>query len=183
MAKSRASVKRHAQAVFQLAQERSELEKWQSDLALMKIRLGDPLILAFLQNPKTPSEEEVKLLNQLLPELSPLSMNFCQLLVAKNRLSLLEDIATEYQHLVDEYQGRVRIRVITAVPLDEAEEQRIQAKLTEALGKEVVLTTEINPKIIGGIIFRIEDKLIDGSVRTRLEMLRRDLIQAGMEVR
>jgi F-type H+-transporting ATPase subunit delta len=183
MAKSKASAKRHAQAVFQIAQERNELDEWQEYLALMKTRLEEPTILAFLKNSKIPFGEKTKLLQQLFPELNPLAMNFCQLLVAKNRLYLIEDVLTEYQHLVDEYQGRVRVRLISAVPLDKDEEQRIQAKLSETLDKEVVLNIEINPQIIGGIIFRIEDKLIDGSVHTRLETLRRNLTQTGMEVR
>ena len=100
-------------------------------------------------------------------------------LVAKNRLGILPDLITEYGYLIDAHYGKVHAEITTAVPLSEEEKGRLQERLTAITGKEVVVTAGVNPEIMGGLVARVGDKLIDGSVQTKLKELRRSLIEPG----
>jgi F-type H+-transporting ATPase subunit delta len=172
------SSKWHAQAVFEIALENNELERWQSDLKIMGERLADPRLTSLLENPKVPFSEKKQVLETVLAGIGPLAMNLAFLLVAKNRLGMLADIIVEYGHLVDAHQGREHAEVTTAVSLEEREKQMIDTKLGEALQKEVVVSTRVDPEIVGGMVVRIGDQLIDGSIHARLQSLKRSLIEA-----
>ena len=180
---AKVSAKRHAQAVFQIALDRNELEQWLSDLEIIADRLKDPQLIALLQNPKLHFNEKRRLLDTILAGINPLAMNLAYFLVAKNRLGILDDLVTEYRRLLDTYRGREQVEVITAIPLEGEEIERLKQRLAETIGKEVVLTTRVDPDIIGGMVTRVGDKLIDGSVHTKLQELRKSLIEAGKEVR
>lgn len=170
--------KRHAQAVFQIALEINELERWRSDLRIMGERLGDPQLVDLLENPKVPFGEKQRIIQTVCAGVGPLAMNLGFLLVAKNHLGMLDDLITEYGHLMDAHQGREHAEVTTAVSLEEREKQMIKTKLSEALQKEVVVSTRVDPEIVGGMVVRIGDQLIDGSIHARLQSLKRSLIEA-----
>jgi F-type H+-transporting ATPase subunit delta len=100
------------------------------------------------------------------------------LLAAKSRLALIDDIAEEYQALVDNYrgiEGTEVAEVTTAIPLDDDYQLKVAERITEIIGKPVLLKPKVDPGIIGGIIIRVGDKLIDGSLRSKLAALRKDL--------
>ena len=175
--------KRHAQAVFQIALEKEEIEKWQADLEVIANALKNPELVALLENPKVFFSEKEKILQNILTGVSPIAMNLVYFLVAKNRLRIVEDLVVEYQRLVNAYYGRETAEVVTAIPLSNKEKERLQKKLATITRKEVVITTQVDPDIIGGVVAKVGDKLIDGSVRTRLQDLRKGLIEAGLEVR
>jgi len=177
------SVRRHAQAVFQIALERDELESWRHDLNIMADRLKEPQLVGLLENPKVGLAAKARILDQILTGINPLAMNLISLLVAKGRLRMLGDVVTEYESLLDAYQGRERAEVITAVPLSGENEEEIGARLRALISKEIVLTSRVDPNIMGGLIAKIGDKLIDGSLRTKLQELKMSLVQAGLEVR
>ena len=172
------SSKRHAQAVFQIALERNELERWQSDLRIIGERLQAPQLVGLLENPKVPFGEKRRIVQTVCAEISPLAMNLVLLLVARNRLGILDELIAEYGHLVDAHQGREHAEVTTAVSLEEREKQMIETKLSEVLQKEVVVSTRVDPEIVGGMVVRIGDQLIDGSIHARLQSLKRSLIEA-----
>jgi F-type H+-transporting ATPase subunit delta len=171
------SSKRHAQAVFQIALERNELEGWQSDLQIIGERLQDSQLVGLLENPRMPFGEKQRIIQTVCAGVGPLAMNLGFLLVAKNRLGMLDDLITEYGRLMDAHQGRERAEVTTAVSLEEREKQMIKTKLGEALQKEVVVSTRVDPGIVGGMVVRIGDQLIDGSIHARLQSLKRSLIE------
>jgi F-type H+-transporting ATPase subunit delta len=177
------SARRHAQAVFQIALERNELEKWQADLETMVSRLRDPQLFALLENPKLHFSEKAKFLQDVLTEISPLAMNLAYFLVAKNRLSIFDDLIIEYKRLVDAYYGIEHAEVITAIPIEERDEERLKVGLVNVIHKEIMLTTQVDPQIMGGVVVKVGDELIDASIRTKLHRLRRNLIEAGLEVR
>jgi len=172
-----ASARRHAQAVFQIALERGELEGWRADLRRISAIMTEPRFSLFLETPKIPFTEKAKLLSERLEGVSDLAMNFAYLLVAKGRTRIVEDIAREYERLVDAHYGIEHAEVTTAVPIDDLERERLARRLSEVVGKEVVLTIKVDPQITGGLIARIGDKLIDGSVMERLAALRKSLIK------
>lgn len=174
------SPKRYAQAVFELARQRNELDAWRADLEAMAGVLSDPAFLGVLENPAVAYADKEALLRQALPRLQPLAYNFLRLLVRRGRAALAPAIAREYQRHLDAQQGIVRAHVTTAIPLGDAEVTEVAQRLAGLLdGKQVQVSAAVDPAIIGGLVARIEDRLLDGSTRTRLERLRQGLGSAG----
>jgi len=177
------SARRHAQAVFQIAMENNNLETWQADLELIADALKHPQLAALLENPKIHFGEKDKLLQNILKGINPVAMNLVRFLVVKNRVRIADDLATEYKRLMNAQHGRETAEVTTAVPLTDEEKEKIQHKLETITQKEVVVTTQVDPSIMGGLVARAGDQLIDGSVRTRLKELKKNLVEAGLEVK
>jgi F-type H+-transporting ATPase subunit delta len=171
--------KRYAQAVFEIALEQHELGKWQADLQQMAVLGQDAVLLALLANPRLGSQDKTKLLDERLTGVSPLARNLAYLLAMKNKMDWIDDIAEAYAHLIDNYNGIQHATVTTAVPIGEAEKNKLEATLDSITGKKVVLETEEDASIIGGMIARIDGKLLDGSVRGKLTALKKEL--AGRE--
>lgn len=173
-----ASAKRHAQAVFQLALDSNEVEGWRSRLKTIAATLTDPELTAILENPKVHLSDKVQLISRCLPELNELALNFAYLLVARQRMSILDQIVAEYERMADAHQGLEHAEVITAIPLDEEDKEKLAERLATITGKQIVLAADVDPAIIGGFVARVGDKLIDGSTRARLEALKQKLVQA-----
>ena len=174
-----ASAKRHAQAVYQLAIETNSLDKWDDELKTIVSTLSDVQLKAILGNPKVHLKDKVQVVNKVLPGLSQHALNFVYLLVSRQRLVILEQIAEEYQHLLDVHKGLEHANVITAITLDITDKENMAKRLANLTGKKIVLTTEVSPDIIGGFVARIGDKLIDGSTKSKLEALKKQLITAA----
>ena len=172
-----ASARRHAQAVFQIALERGELDLWRGDLERISEAMKDPLIYAFLESPKIRFDEKARVLSQHLEGVNPLAMNLAYILIARRRLGIAGDIVAEYQRLVDEHRGIAQAEVATAVPVDEEVKDKLVHRLGALVGKEIVLSTRVDPSLIGGLVARVGDKLIDGSTRAKLDTLRNSLIE------
>ncbi|MDY6917950.1 MAG: ATP synthase F1 subunit delta [Chloroflexota bacterium] len=173
---ARASARRHAQAIFEIALEQNQLDLWRGDLRVVAEALMDPDIHAFLESPKIRFDDKKKILEERLKSLSPLALNAAYLLVAKRRLGIVAELVSEYERLVDEHRGVAHARVTTAIPLDEGDTADLTRRLADTVSKEIVLATQTDPSIIGGLKVRIGDKLIDGSTRSRLEALRKSLV-------
>jgi F-type H+-transporting ATPase subunit delta len=175
----KASARRYAQAVFELALEKQELERWQSDLRKMADAIGEADFLAALQSPRLKFEDKDRLLAARVGEISPLALNLARLLISRDSIGIIGDIAAEYGRLLDSYRGIEPADVITAIPLDERDIQKLTEGLGAMVGKKVVLKSGVDPSVIGGIIARVGGKLLDGSTRSRLAALRSELV--GME--
>lgn len=163
--------------MFQIALEGKQLERWQSDLETIAGTLKSPEITAMLESPKLRLEEKRRVLEAILPGITPAAMNLAYFLVAKNRLRILPDLLAEFRRLLNAYHGREVAEVVTAVPISDEDRDRIKKRLAALVGKELVLTLKVNPEIEGGLVARVGDKLVDGSIRTRLQDLRRSLAQ------
>ena len=170
------SGRRHAQAVFEIALEDKTLDKWQSDLEVLANALGNAEVAALLENPKVSFSNRREMLHSILPGVSPQAMNLAYLLVARNRLRILADLLTEFRRLVNDYHRREEAQVITAVPIGEEEKRIIEKQLAAIVGKEVIASSKVDPKILGGLVARLGDRLVDGSVRTKLHDLRRSMV-------
>ena len=129
------SARRHAQAVFQIALEKNELERWQRDLDSIVGMVESPELAALLENPKLRFSEKARILRDILTDISPLAMKLTLFLVAKNRLRILSDLVTEYRRLVDAHYGREHAEVVTAIPLSDEEKERLKTRLVVATGK------------------------------------------------
>ena len=171
----RAYAKRYAQAVFQIAVERAELDRWQSDLRKIASLGEDAAFTMLLESPKLHFDDKARLLSEQLGDINPLALNLVYLLVAKGGLNIAGKIADEYQLLLDNYHGIEQAEVITAIPLDDEERLKLEERLGAVVGKKVVIKPEVDSSLIGGIVARIGGKLLDGSTRSRLEALKREL--------
>jgi F-type H+-transporting ATPase subunit delta len=177
MANSAYAISR-AQEIFKTALEKKELNRWQTDLRRIAGLARDSALLALLENPKVSSDEKVEALSGRLVEVSPGALTLVAELVAKGRLAVIDEIAEEYQKLVDNYrgvEGAEVAEVTTAIELDDKERLALAQRLTDIIGRPIVLKPKVDPNLIGGIVIRVGDKLIDGSVRSKLEALRREI--------
>ena len=172
-----AYARRYSQAVFQIALERDELDRWQSDLRKIASLSEDKSFTDFLENPKIHFSDKQKLLSEQFSDVNPLALNLVYLLLTRDSLGIISNIADEYQQLLDSYRGIEQARVITAIPLENEDKIKLEERLSALVGKKVVIKPEVNPSLIGGIVARIDGKLIDGSTRNRLETLKKQLVE------
>jgi len=174
--------RRYSQAVFRMALDRKELNRWQSDLRKVASLVKEDALFALLENREVSFDNKAKVLSERLGDINPLALKLVSLLVAKGRLGMISDIADEYQRLLDNYhgiEGAEIAEVTTAVPLDDKDKLRLAQRITDIVGKPVVLKPKVDSSVIGGIIIRVGDKLIDGSIRNKLEALKKDLSGVG----
>jgi len=177
----RTYARRYSQAVFKIAVERNELDRWQSDLRKIATVGEDETFVALLENPKVHFEDKARLLSEWLGDINPLALNLVYLLVARGRLGMVGDVADEYQRLLDSYRGIERAEVTTAIPLDDEDKQRLEERLGAVVGKKVVLKLKVDSNVVGGIVARIGGKLLDGSTHSKLVALKNTM--ASGEVR
>jgi F-type H+-transporting ATPase subunit delta len=174
-----ASAKRYAQAVFSLAVDRNEVEKWRADLRAIAAALLDPELEAILEDPKIHLEDKKRLIDGCLPDLKQLALNFAYLLVARQTLRILREVVPHYERMADARQGLEHATVVTAVAFDEQDKEMLATHLAAITGNRIVLAADVDPSIIGGFTARIGDKLIDASIRARLQALKQRLISAA----
>jgi F-type H+-transporting ATPase subunit delta len=172
----KAYARRYAQAVFEIALEKKELERWQTDLQKVAVAVSDSTLLAVLENPKIKLEEKSGLLSRILGDISPLTLNLVLLLIARAGIGMVGEIAGEYQRLLDAYRGIQAADVTTAVPLDDKDKRELAEKLGSLVDAKVSLKSEVDPGILGGIIARVGGKLLDGSTRSKLIALKKELV-------
>jgi F-type H+-transporting ATPase subunit delta len=173
-----AYARRKAQELFRTALDKKELNWWQSDLRRIASLVKDEAISTLLENPEVHFDNKAKALSERLGDINPQALKLVSQLVAKGRLRMIDDIAEEYQRLLDNYRGIEGVEVAevtTAIPLDDEDKLRLAQRLTSLVGKPIVLKAKVDSNLIGGIIIRVGDKLIDGSIRSKLEALKRDM--------
>lgn len=170
-----AVARRYADAAFELALERQELDRWADDLRTLAGAVAEPMVLAFLDSAKVPTREKERVLEEALKGIGPLAWNLVRLLLARGRISLAPQIAAAFEERLNEHRGVARALVTTAVPLDIRTQEAVATRLGELTGKEVIVELEEEPSIIGGLVARISDRLIDGSTRAKLLALKKEL--------
>jgi F-type H+-transporting ATPase subunit delta len=177
---ARAAARRYARAIFELAREQGQFEEWGSRLLRVREILSMPEVHRVLANPSIAKLRRQQAVTSLLESSTGREgVNLGKLLVGAGRLDDLDGIIEEYERLVDEAEGRVRATATTAVELSAPDYERLAEDLSNRLGREVRLTAEVDSGIIGGLVLRVGDHVIDASVATRLRQLRRKLAGAG----
>lgn len=171
----KAHAQRYARAVFEIALEKNELDRWQTDLEKAAGVMADATFLAAMDSPKIKFEHKARLLAERLVDIGPLARNLLLLLVSRNAAGLTGEIATEYRRMVDAYHGIQEAEVTTAVPLDEEEKNRLTERLSALAGTRVVVKPAVDPALLGGLVARVGGKLLDGSTRSRLAALKKEL--------
>lgn len=175
----RAYARRYAQAMFKIALERDELDRWQSDLKKIVSLSGDAAFAALLESPQFRFEDKAKLIQERLGAVNPLALNLVYLLVSRGRLGMAGEIAEEYHRLLDSHRGIEHAEAITAIPLEEEDRLGLEQRLGNIIGKKIVLEISVDSNLVGGLIVRVGGKLLDGSTRSKLLALKKEL--AGVE--
>ena len=137
--------------------------------------LQRPLVRQYFDDPNISREEKVDTLPRPFPESEPHVLNLLRILTIKHRMLLVPAIADELERRMREARGITEASVTVARPIDDRERTEIAQRLGQVLGKEVEIHTHVDEAIIGGIVIRVGDQLIDASVAGRLERLRQEL--------
>jgi len=172
--------KRYARALFNAAVHRQAVDEVNEALQQLLNTLNEqPPLRTLLLNPLIPRERKQQMVQEAIARHThPLLASLLSVLVDKRRERLLPQVAREYVELRDEHVGILRVQAMTAYPLDSDQEQALVRSLERRTSKTVVLQTQVDPSLIGGIVVRIGDTIIDGSVRGQLLRLRQYLLNA-----
>jgi F-type H+-transporting ATPase subunit delta len=168
--------RRYAQAIFQIALEKNELERWQSDLEKITGIVRDTTILAALENPKLKFDDKIGIFSKNLGDISPLALNLVRMLITRASIGMVGAISDEYHRLVDDFHGVKSAEVITAVPVDEKDKEKLAEEIGTLVNSRVTLKSGVDPEILGGIVARVGGKLLDGSTRSKLASMRWQLV-------
>jgi len=170
--------RRYAEAVFEIARAHDSFERWMGELEAIAALQQDREIAEFLASPAVSLSTKEQLLARELSGMSAEGLNLVRLLLRKGRFALAPQIAGHFRRLYDEYRGVAMADVTSAVPLGSDLLDAVAQRLSAMVGRQVVVEAHVDPSILGGIVARIGDQLIDASVKGRLEALKRRLAPA-----
>lgn len=171
-----AAARRYARAIFELAREEGQLEEWAGRIAAVREVLSVPEVVAVLTNPSISLQERQDAVRSILERSAgPEGVNLGKLLVGAGRVDEIGGIEEEYRQLLDQAAGRVSATATTAVELSSDDYESLARTLSGQLGREVRLTAEVDPAVLGGLVLRLGDHVIDASLASRLQQLRRQL--------
>jgi len=172
----------YAKALFAVAEAGGNLAAWSEALSAAAAAVGDARAKEYLARPSMNAEQRAAFLATVLEKAvggvfdSPEGKNLLRVVSENGRLAALPEIAAQFDKLKALAENRVTVKLCSASAVDAAQVERIAAALKRRLGREVEVETEIDPKLVGGAIVRAEDRVIDGSVRSRLERLAGSLV-------
>ena len=166
------SSKRYAQAIFELARESDAVSEWDEQLAALAAAAGIPEFVTLMESPEITDEERAQAVDRLFPNITGGARNLLELVARARAVSALPQVYERYRELVDAAENIVRVQVASAVELTEDDTKRIAEQLSAALGGDVRVTATVDAGLLGGLVMRVGDRVIDGSARQRLNSLR-----------
>lgn len=169
------AAKRYAQALFDAVRERGLLDATEDDMRSLRVIAVTPGVLEFLSSARTPPKAKEEFLQRALGQPSEMVWNVLRLLVERDRLPILPQIVEAFGELADEERGIAHAEVTTAVAMSDSEREAIANRLSQLTQRHVDVQAFEDPEILGGLIARVGDQLIDGSTRTKLIGLKRQL--------
>ena len=162
----------YANAVYKQAAESSALESWGDALEMMAAVVNDASMNEVLDNPQLSSERKGEVLTQILADkLNDQQKNLIKLMAENGRLKIFPEVAKQYEVYRAEAEGKLDAEVISAYPLSPEQEKAIAESLKKKLGCEISLTTSTDESLIGGVVIKAGDTIIDGSMKSQLETL------------
>ncbi len=165
--------RRYAKALSEVLPD-ERLEKVLEELKNLA-SLFDEKALRYLKSPVVPVEKKKELLSKILEkvEISDELKKVLFLMAEKDRLGLLREFLSEFENFVDARLGVVKAEITSATELDEETLNKIKAKIEELFGKKAEVSVKLDPSLIGGFVVKVADKVLDASIRTQLENLRK----------
>lgn len=173
MTSSRTTIARpYATAAFEYSLQKNALQAWDSVLSGAALLASDKRVVTLLTNPTIAKHTLADFFCDFLAKLIDKEQrNFIHLLADNNRLAVLPQIAALFANYRAEHEKKLTVEVISAIALDEAYQQKLMAKLTKRFQRHVSLKMTVDPTLLGGIIVKAGDKVMDGSVRGKLNRL------------
>jgi F-type H+-transporting ATPase subunit delta len=160
---------------MEIAQSQGTSDAWARALDQMAEFMSDSEVQRVLENTRVDQEAKQRLVVAALSDLPGLPLNLARLLVRKNRTALARDIAGQFRQMMEDQAGISRAHATTAVALSDSERQALADKLRQQTGHDIVLETDVDPALLGGVVVQIGDRMVDASTRARLEALRESL--------
>lgn len=169
----------YARALFEVAQEHDKLDLVREQLGQFADALNESADLrVFFFSPYFSTEEKKDGLHKALTDADPAIVNFLETLLERHRMPVIFRIRAEYGRLWDQENKLLPVEVTSAVDLDEATVKSIGERIGEQTGQRVELTSKVDPGILGGIVLRVGNSILDASIKHRLDQLRKHVAQA-----
>ena len=168
----------YAEALLTLARKNGEEEKWGELIDAISVAMREnPTLRTFLESPKLSAHRKIDLLKKALGSgVPPVFLRFLETVIMKRRQMLIPEIASEYRRLIDDSEDRVHVNVTVAREPAQPEKDALVKQLSRLFGKRVVPHISLNPAILGGVIVKVGDTVMDGSVRRRLASLKQRML-------
>ncbi len=167
--------KRYAEAAFQIAESSGDLQEWASQLSDLSKLMEDESVYSFVNSAKIPLQQKLTVLNTTMKDFNPLLVNLVCLLSIRNSINLIELIKDEFNKLVDASSGVARAEVYTAVDLNKEQQSNIKESISKGLNTELQVSYHKDPELLGGLVVRVNDLVIDGSIQEKLIGLKRQI--------
>ena len=170
--------RRYAKALLLIGKEDGKAETYREELdGLTKLLAGQPDLERAINNPLYPPADRRKVLEAVVQKLglSEVMQSFLFLLFEKGRFGFLESISEFYAKLADDLKGIARASLVSATELGDDTVDKIRAALSQRTGKDIILDVQQDPELIGGIVTKIGDLVLDGSIKTQLVNMRESL--------
>jgi F-type H+-transporting ATPase subunit delta len=172
-----AIARRYAGAIFELARKQNTLDRTLEDVKEIARLFSIRKLAYLLREPKVSLQRKEAALRQALSSrVLPPSLNLALLIVERQLVDLMPNIAAELEQLVLDYKNEAIAQVTTAKPMDNKQRALVEQALERKTGKKIIMQPRVDPSILGGVIARVRDQVIDGSVRYRLNALRQHLL-------
>jgi F-type H+-transporting ATPase subunit delta len=169
----------YARALFEVAQEHDLLDQVRDDLGVFADALSDNRGLAvFFFSPYFSTQEKKDGLRRAVTGAEPVFMNFLEALIERHRMPAIFRIRARYQDLWEDERDLLPVEVTSAIALDQATVGSIGERIGEQTKKTVELSSKVDPDILGGIVLRVGNVILDASIRNRLEQLRKQVARA-----
>lgn len=170
----------YAEALFELAQRHEGIDAYGDHIqTVARLLEENPSFRLFLETPRIDAEDKKAVVRKAFAEFPAPMTNFLLVTIDKRRQRLLRQIARAYADLVDEHENRAHVEVTVAREMTDETKDRVAERLSALLGKTAIPHVRVQPEIIGGIVVRAGDTIYDGSLRRRLDRMRRQLVAAG----
>ena len=169
----------YARSLFEVAQEHDKLDEVRDQIGQFADALGESRELqTFFFSPYFSTEEKKKGLASALDGADPVVENFLELLIEKHRMPAIFRIRARFDALWEEENKLLPVQITSAVDLDDAVTSQIGDEIGRQTGRKIELTSTVDPDVLGGLIVRVGNSILDASVRTRLERLRKQVARA-----
>jgi F-type H+-transporting ATPase subunit delta len=170
----------YSRSLFEVAREQGKLDVLREQLGQLADALDEHRELAvFFFSPYFSSSEKQQALGKLLDGADEILLNFLLLLIENHRMPVIFRIRQEYERLWDAEHRTLPVQITSAIALDEATTESLGRTIGERAGRRVTLAARVDPDILGGIIIRVGNSILDASIRNRLEQLRRHVAQGA----
>lgn len=173
-----AIARRYAEAIFDIARRQNTVDRTLDDVREIARLFAHRKLAYLLREPKVPAQRKETAIRQALTSrVLPTSLNLALLVVQRELVEIMPNIASELEQLVLDYKNQAKAEVTTARPMDDAQLAKVKQALERRTGKTILISTKVQPDILGGVVARVGDQVIDGSIRTRLNMLQQQLLR------